>query len=85
MKEDSHNIKNLNTLVTLKAECRRNENSLYIPGYSKCILKILTTFWVHSKYSGPILVAGPNVFAHAQNFQGAFEVEKISTGIQSVL
>ena len=29
--------------------------SLYIPGYSKCILNILTAFWVHSKYSGPFL------------------------------
>ena len=39
----------------MSRKCRRNENSLYNPGYSKCILKILTAFWVHSKYSGPFL------------------------------
>ena len=45
----------VNTLVTLEAECRWNEHYVYIPGYSKCILKLLTAFWVHSKYSGPLL------------------------------
>ena len=53
------------TLVTLEAECRRNENSLYIPGYSKCILKVLSAFQIF----GHILVAGPNVLLMLKTFE----------------
>ena len=61
----NHPIQSSYTLVTLEAECRRNENSFYIPGYSKCILKILTAFQIF----GPILVAGPNVFIMLKTFE----------------
>ena len=50
-----------NTPVTLSSnepECRWNENSLYIPGHSKCILTIRTAFLVHSKYSVPFICYG---------------------------
>ena len=39
---------------------------------SDCILSAFQIF-------GPILVAGPNVFYHARNIRGAFEVEKYRT------
>ena len=48
---------------------------------SKCILKILTAFWVHSKYSGPFLWPA-RIFYHAKNIRGAFEVEKYRTAFE---
>ena len=43
------------TLSSNEPECRWNENSLYIPGHSKCILTIRTAFLLHSKYSVPFI------------------------------
>ena len=62
------------------------ENYLYIPGYSKCILKILTAewFWVHSKYAGPFLWPA-RIFCSCSKLSRCIRSGEISNGIRSIL
>ena len=51
-----------------------------------CILKILTAFWLHSKYSGPFLiVAGPNVFIMLKTFEVHSKWENIERHSKCIL
>jgi len=63
-------------------ECRRNEISKCILWQSKCILKLLTEFRVHSKYSGTFLwLAG--MFCSCSKLSRCIRSEKITNCIRS--
>ena len=62
---------------------RRNEHSLYIPGYSKCIIKYLTAFWVHFKYSGPFWWQA-RMFCSCSKLSRCIRSGEISTSIRNV-
>ena len=81
-----HNTYPRHTRGRMSPNAVRNENSLYmyIPGYSKCILKILTAFWVHSKYSGPFLWPA-RMFLSCLKHSRCIQSGKISNGIRTAL
>jgi len=63
-------------------ECRRNENSNCILWQSKCILKLVTEFRVHSKYSGTFLwLVG--MFCSCSKLSRCIRSEKITNDIRS--